>query len=83
MAVPETRVGARVRTMAVRGRWTPELGDQVSAALRMCLAGAPTAVLDGDAIVLAYRTRSGDGDAVLLARSPIDDGVPLYRKRAR
>lgn len=38
-------------------------------------AGAPTALVDGDSIVLAYRTRGGDGDAVVLARSPLSDGV--------
>src|SRR5690242_10459165 len=31
--------------MTVRGRWSADLGDQVSAALRSCLAGAPAAVV--------------------------------------
>lgn len=37
--------GMTVVEMAVRGRWTPELGEQISAALRMCLAGAQTAIV--------------------------------------
>ena len=37
--------GLTVVEMAVRGRWTPDLGAEVSAALRMCLAAAPTAIV--------------------------------------
>ncbi|MCM4081017.1 ATP-binding protein [Paractinoplanes hotanensis] len=37
--------GMAVVEMAVHGRWSPHLGQQVSAALRMCLAGPPTPIV--------------------------------------
>ncbi|MET0414990.1 MAG: hypothetical protein ABW022_03080 [Actinoplanes sp.] len=33
--------GMAVVEVAVHDRWSPELGDQVAAAMRMCLAGPP------------------------------------------
>nr|WP_221380321.1 ATP-binding protein [Actinoplanes polyasparticus] len=37
--------GLTVVEIAVHGRWSPQLGQQVSAALRMCLAGPPTPIV--------------------------------------
>ena len=37
--------GMTVVEMAVHGRWSPQLGQQVSAALSMCMAGPPTAIV--------------------------------------
>ncbi|MEU8821570.1 ATP-binding protein [Actinoplanes sp. NPDC048796] len=39
--------GMTMVEMAVHGRWTPDLADQVAAALRMCLAGPVTTIIVG------------------------------------